>query len=333
MYSLKRIFQPELFQGRHKQDNYFEGWYFKHVTANQQYSIAFIPGISLNPSDPHAFIQIIFTKKDASNTVSQDKASHKLETTYHRFPVSDFSYKDEPFRIQIGKNSFTKQEVLLDIQQEGLHLKGKISFKPLQPITKNLLRPNIMGFFGYFTFMECYHGIISMGHSCSGQITLNGHLIDFTGGKGYIEKDWGSSFPKTYNWLQCNHFTHGDTSLFFSVAHIPFLGTSFKGFICNVRIKGKEYRFATYSGAKIIKETVTPKQLCYTLRRKNLILTIQSDIMDQGVLIAPNHGVMNHTIKEGLSGNVHIKLTNNLGDVLYEDEGSSAGVEIVMSDK
>lgn len=329
MFNLLKIFNPELYQGRHKRNNYFEGWYYKQVTANQAYSIAFIPGVSLHTKDPHAFIQVILTKRNIPNNLNGEKIGPQLETTYYRFPLSDFRSVDEPFHVQIGKNRFSKHEIHLNLQQDGQSIKGKLSLSNLEPISKSLLCPNIMGFFGYFSFMECYHGIVSMRHSCSGKITIQGKSIDFTDGKGYIEKDWGSSFPKNYSWVQCNHFIHADTSLFFSVAHIPFLGTSFKGFICNVRIQGKEYRFATYNGAKILHETVNTNQLCYTLQRKNLHMTIEADIMDQGILIAPKHGLMNHTIKEGLSGNIRIKLFDHLGNILYQDTGSSAGVEIV----
>ncbi|QII81181.1 hypothetical protein G7057_00970 [Jeotgalibaca arthritidis] len=41
-------------------------------------------------------------------------------------------------------------------------------------------------------------------------------------GKGYIEKDWGRSFPKNYIWIQSNHFNDNQRSLFFSYAHIPY---------------------------------------------------------------------------------------------------------------
>ncbi|MCK7537696.1 MAG: tocopherol cyclase family protein [Marinilabiliales bacterium] len=31
-------------------------------------------------------------------------------------------------------------------------------------------------------------------------------MADFSGGRGYIEKDWGHSFPSAYVWMQSNHF-------------------------------------------------------------------------------------------------------------------------------
>ena len=52
MAYFKKILHPELFQGNHKKNNYFEGWYYKLVSFDQKTSIAFIPGISINKKDP-----------------------------------------------------------------------------------------------------------------------------------------------------------------------------------------------------------------------------------------------------------------------------------------
>jgi hypothetical protein len=53
--SLYKIFHPEIFQGSLNGKNYFEGWYFKHVSENADDAFAVIPGISLS-DDTHAFI-------------------------------------------------------------------------------------------------------------------------------------------------------------------------------------------------------------------------------------------------------------------------------------
>jgi len=329
MFSLERIFSPEIYQGRYKHTHYFEGWYYKQVSADRQHSVAFIPGVSKNPNDPHSFIQVIYTYQISTSTHTLDNKNIQLETYYLRFPLSDFTYKDQPFNIQVGKNRFSKKEIILNVDQDGLFLRGKIALQELEPIERSLFCPNIMGFFGYLSFMECYHGIVSMGHTCHGTINFQDKLIDFSNGRGYIEKDWGHSFPKTYNWVQCNHFSNPRTSLFFSVAHIPFLGTSFKGFICNVNIEGCEYRWATYNGATILQESVSDHRLHYILSKGNLRLHIEADIMDQGILVAPKNGLMSHNIKEGLMGDVRIKLIDKQGVILYEDNGTNAGVEIV----
>jgi len=53
------VFKPEVFQGKLTNKRYFEGWYFKHVSKKLDFVYSFIPGVSLNPENPHAFIQVI----------------------------------------------------------------------------------------------------------------------------------------------------------------------------------------------------------------------------------------------------------------------------------
>ncbi len=60
----EKIKNPILFQGHLKKRNYFEGWYYKQVTADQKTSLSFIPGVSLNKNDSHSFIQYILVTTD-----------------------------------------------------------------------------------------------------------------------------------------------------------------------------------------------------------------------------------------------------------------------------
>ena len=45
---LHAFFNPEEFRGRGKKRNYFEGWYFKLVSADENTALAIIPGIAIN---------------------------------------------------------------------------------------------------------------------------------------------------------------------------------------------------------------------------------------------------------------------------------------------
>ncbi|MDY0197703.1 MAG: hypothetical protein RBR68_07795, partial [Tenuifilaceae bacterium] len=74
-YGSKQLWNPEYFQGFKKTKNYFEGWYFKVVSASGNHRYAFIPGISLG-ADPHSFVQVIDGKTG--------------ETQYHRFAIEEF---------------------------------------------------------------------------------------------------------------------------------------------------------------------------------------------------------------------------------------------------
>jgi hypothetical protein len=89
--------------------------------------------------------------------------------------------------------------------------------------------------------MECFHGIVSFGHSLGGTLSVEGKPVDFGGGRGYIEKDWGTAFPAGYVWLNSNHIdTDPRACLIASVAIIPWLKASFRGFIVGLRREGEQ---------------------------------------------------------------------------------------------
>lgn len=89
---LTKVLKPIIFQGSIKNKHYFEGWYFKQVTADQKYSLSFIPGISLNKNDRHSFIQYILVE-------TGDDGRYTTHTGYVRFDLRDFTYLDEPFAV------------------------------------------------------------------------------------------------------------------------------------------------------------------------------------------------------------------------------------------
>ena len=48
------------FQGKNKKRRYFEGWYFKCISADRKQAIAIIPGMAIDPQgNRQAFIQVI----------------------------------------------------------------------------------------------------------------------------------------------------------------------------------------------------------------------------------------------------------------------------------
>ena len=59
----------------------------------------------------------------------------------------------------------------------------------------------------------------------SGTLNIDGGSVNLIGGRAYVEKDWGSKFPKTWVWIQANHFAAENGAmgtLMLSVASIPF---------------------------------------------------------------------------------------------------------------
>lgn len=243
--------KQELFQGANKK-NYFEGWYFKNVNAELK-SVSFIVGISTVKDDEHAFIQVLDNVEDKSY--------------YARFLIEDFHWCDNPFSIQIENNYFSLEKIKMKIT-DPIEIEADLTFDHLTPIDVSKFSPNIMGPFAYIPFMQCNHGIMSLRHQINGIIKLNKKKIKYKNGKGYIEKDYGTSFPKKYLWIESNHSNNQKDSFFLACAHIPFLALSFQGLICILEIDGKQERFATYNNSRAKIKKIDDTHYCIVIKKQ-----------------------------------------------------------------
>jgi len=261
--------------------------------------------------------------------VNADDQNGKITRTgYHRYPLADFIYNDDPFINQIANNVFTETAISVRLEDHNMKMEAAFGLGPFHPIRKTLLMPNMMGFFAYIPDMECYHDVISMNHRFHGLLRVDDQVIGFHEGKGYIEKDWGTSFPKKYIWIQCNHFKKENLSVFCSAADIPFRKKSFTGFICCLVIDQTEYRFATYNNSKFELERVADDQILLSFQSRTAKLRIEASLKGAGELIAPHQGRMQDVLKEGNSGRVTIRFYHKQSGFVYEDAGDMAGIEI-----
>ena len=309
---LNAFFNPEQFQGWGKKKNYFEGWYFKLISADKKNAFAFIPGIAMDAvGNQHAFIQVLDGKKQTS--------------VYHKFAINDFIPQPKKFSIAIGNNNFSEQQLQLNLPK----IIGTLNFSGNVPWPKPWYSPGIMGPFAFVPFMECYHGIVSMDHIIQGELEIEGVKIDFTNGRGYLEKDWGRSFPSAYFWMQSNHFSEAGISLKCSVAKIPWVGSSFVGFIAGVWLKDRLIRFTTYNQSKLRKSFANEKEVEIVLENKNYLLEILAHRDGSTQLASPINGFMNGRIEESMTSSITVMLTNKKNNkILLNDIGNNAGLEV-----
>ncbi|KUG04854.1 hypothetical protein ASZ90_017734 [hydrocarbon metagenome] len=318
MYSMVKIFKPEIFQGKYKSKNYFEGWYFKLTDESEKNILSVIPGIAYGQSaeDKHAFIQVI----DSTN----------YNTYYIKYDIATFKYSKTNFNISIGDNSFDRNRIELNLEQREFRLQGTLKFHDIVPFPKTMFNPGIMGPFSFVPFMECYHGIINIHHRIEGNLIMGGNTIDFAKGNGYIEKDWGKSFPEWWVWIQSNHFAEENISVLFSIAKIPWIRRHFTGFFSFLSLKGKLYRFATYTGAKIRHLEYKNGNIKIIVSDKRYSMTILGKYQESGTIIAPQNGLMHRKIAESISSNVEVTLEDCKGNLIYNGCGKNAGMEIVQ---
>ncbi len=315
---LRSTLHPEGYHGRGQRPPFFEGWYFKLIDATEQHRYAIIPGFSLSDrggEHPHAFIQVL------------DGLSGK--TAYHVYPIEDFYGARERLDVRIGPNHFTDSHLELNIAEGPLSVRGRVDFTQVIGWPVTLVSPGIMGWYAWVPFMETYHGVLSFDHRLHGSLHIGGQPLDFSDGRGYIEKDWGQAFPSAWVWFQSNHFETPGTCLTASIALIPWVGRAFRGFIVGLWHRGTLYRFATYTGAATERLEVTDERVDWVLGDRLYRLELRAYRAASGDLRGPQRTGMELRVPETLRASVEVRLFARRGEqLLFAGTGRNAGLEV-----
>jgi len=322
-YALRRIWNPAAYQGGRVDRRYFEGWYYKQVDAGEGRTLAVIPGVSYSADGTakHAFVQVVPSGG---------------QTHYFAFDIGEFRFDTHPpFGVSIGANTFSREGITLDLVDGDRTAKGDLRFGQWSPWPVRALSPGIMGWYRFVPGMETYHGVLSMDHAVSGSIELDGESVDFNGGRGYTEKDWGHSFPSSWIWAQSNHFGTPGTSVTLSVARIPWMTGAFVGNIAGLLLGGELHRFATYTGARLrcIDTGINEAHLIVGDRHEELEVHVHG--CETLALKAPVLGAMEGHDAESLGGTLDVTLRAVRGGrahVAFKGTGRQAGIE-VMNDR
>ncbi|CAB4493898.1 unnamed protein product [Rhizophagus irregularis] len=256
-------------------------------------------------------------------------------------------------------------------------VRGYISFNNTTPYPFTYSSPTVMGPFAYIPFLECNHGVVSMSHKSFGMIEFvnmihNGiveNRIDLENGFGYIEKDWGVNFPKSWIWSQSNTFINEvkedfkSSSILVSVADFPLISPDnplynvpyLRNFLSLFRLAGRiivfyhaksdiTYNFSTYDFfSKIVNLEITMDDFAKQYVKLHVVntvngLNLEIDIMRKvgsGIpLRAPSKqfGKMALMIEESLDAELHVKLWKsgeNSKEVIFNDIAVAGGLEIV----
>lgn len=295
---------------------FFEGWYFKVVDAAGAQPYAFIPGVFLG-KDAHAFVQVLDGRRGTA--------------WYHRYPLEAFHADREHFDVRVGENHFHEHGFALGIDRPDgpapQRLKGEVHLGAWSKWPVTWLSPGVMGPYSFAPFMECKHGILSLDHTLSGTLNVDGQATDYGGGRGYIEKDWGRSFPLGYVWTQSNHFGQPGTCVTASVARIPWITGNFRGFLIGFLHGGTLHRFTTYTGASIESLRLSRTHLHLAVRNRTHRLTIEAEKTEGALLHAPYEHNMIERVAETMTSTMSVCFERLDGGVVFEGEGRSACLE------
>lgn len=294
----------EIFTYRNKKTyDYFEGWYTRLTDEKNNLHYAIIIGITKESSDPHSFIQIY----DGS----------KLSNKYYRFDIDDFSFSNDIVYI---KNNYLSKDTLY-IKTKDIEI--NVVFKHQRYLQKRI-NNSAMSFLAKFP-LECYQDIVFMDTVYNGEITHENKLYSSTG-KGYMEKTYGSNFPRKWIWLQCNHFNK-DVSFAFAHGLMPVLKFELKGFFAMLQHNGKEYRFGLYNFSKLKLIEKSDSNLVFNIKKRRYRIEVSAQILKNCKLVGPSkNGNMNLDVYESINSLMHIRFTKGK-KVIFETLGRNVGIE------
>lgn len=278
-----------------KNQDYFEGWYFRFTTKEKNYAIIF--ALTKNKQDPHAFIQLF-----------DDESK---ECKYLRFDVNEFSYNQEKDMVEIGRNHLSTKSVMIDDTDYQIDL----TFTDSKPLVNFGRNNSAMGYLSNYP-LECFQEVIYLDGRAVGFI--NGNEVV---GKIYIEKTYGSKFPVKWVWIQSNH-SERQSSFSFSVGKIPLLGIKAKGFLFLLQTKDSKYHFYTgnLSRLKIVNDEIIIKKGTYKLH-------IKPSGKNTIKLVGPApKALMILDVFESLSSQANITLYKNK-NLIFEDNYTNVGYE------
>ncbi len=213
--------------------SYTESWYFKHQADGQ--TLLVIPGFRIDADGRQtAFI----------------RASFAGQTREFLFPPSQYRSRKDRMYVEIGNNIFSEKGISIHLKNGDFSLCGTLRYTGFAPI-----KAPLRGSFRVVPFTEYKRSMVSIYHALHGMVEMNRTLVNFRDGIGYVEKLWGSSFPRSYFWTQCGGFAPGPSCLMVSIEQVSLGSLHWQGGICCVSYGGRQYRLATHRGAQILKCT------------------------------------------------------------------------------
>ena len=315
---LRAVWRPAMYHGHGQRRNFFEGWYYKFVDATEQHVHAVIPGVFLgkDASTSHCFVQVL------------DGATG--HSTYHRYPLDRFWASEYELDLRVGPNRFYLDRIQLNIDDADRSLRGELHFDGVTPWPVTLTSPGIMGPYSF----RAVHGMLSRR---AGLRSRRARLADderrdrstSTAGAATSRRIGAGRFRRRGCGGRAIISIPAGTSITVSVATIPWLRTSFRGFIIGLWHERQLYRFATYTGAKITSLRLTDTHVVLRVEDKHHRLEVEAARSEGGLLHAPYRTDMLQRVTESLTATIAVKLIDQSGgDVIFEGVGRHAGLEI-----
>ena len=281
-------YKPNSIRGTFERNKFFEGWFQKVYSKAHKASFILIYGYAThNSDDAFGFLQILIPNQTP-------------EIIY--FPKNEVSCDIEKHIIRMGKNLLTTE--LIRIEINGLSI--ELNMKNTDPFRTF---KNSMGYTYFIPNLPCYHSVLNSAQSVSGEIQHKGVRYTLNHEIGYLEKNWGTTFPESYFWVHAVDPNNPAISLLFSRAKIVWLGKTYIKHVGYLRFDGQQIELRALKNVTVSNSNISPENRIVQIRSASAQLDLTLEYGREVLFKGPKDGALSRMIAHQTDANIKVSLT------------------------
>jgi hypothetical protein len=281
-------YKPNSIRGTFERNKFFEGWFQKVYSKAHKASFILIYGYAThNSDDEFGFLQVLIP-----NQVP--------ELVY--FPKNEVSCDIEKHIFRMGNNLLTTELIRIDIN--GLRI--DLNLKNTQPFRTF---KNSMGYTYFIPNLPCYHSVLNTAQSVSGEIQYKGLCYTLDHEMGYLEKNWGTTFPENYFWVHAIDPNNPAISLLFSRAQIVWLGKTYikhVGYFC---FDGQQIELRELKNFSVSNSNLSPENRIIQIRSASAQFDLALEYGREVLFKGPKDGTLSRIIQHQTDASIKVSLT------------------------
>jgi tocopherol cyclase len=281
-------YKPSSLKGNFERSKFFEGWFQKVFSAKHNASFLLIYGYATrNSNDKFGFLQVLIPNQTP-------------EIVY--FSKDEVSCDADRHIFRMGNNLFTRESIRINTSDMGIELK-LFNNHPVRSFK------NSMGYTYYIPNLPCYHSVLNISQTVSGEIQHKGECYVLDNEMGYQEKNWGASFPESYFWVHAVDPNDPDVSLLFSRAEIVWFGKTFIKHIGHLCFDGKQIDLRELRNFTFSNTINSPENQTIQIRSISIQLDIVLEVGTKVLFQGPKDGELSREIGHQTDAQIEVSLT------------------------
>jgi tocopherol cyclase len=281
-------YKPSSLRGNFERSRFFEGWFQKVFSKQHNASFLLIYGYATrNSNDKFGFLQVLIPNQPPLIVY---------------FPKDEVSCHVKSHVFRMGNNIFTTESIRITTSDLGIDL-NLTNNHPIKSFK------NSMGYAYYIPNLPCYHSVLNTSQIVFGEIRHKGEHYVLENEMGYLEKNWGISFPESYFWVHAVDPTDPNISLLFSRAEIVWLGKIFIKHVGHLRFDGKQIDLRELKNFTFSNIIDGPENQTIQIRSVSIQLDIGLGFGTKVHFQGPNDGELSRAICHQSDAKIEVSLT------------------------